>query len=210
MIIRLSTMPSGLMSNLTFEPSGLIFEHSGVIEAVLVALLFALIGGLTGGLIGGLITLLTTEAVETRRSPNQGTRRSVRYALGALLLFGSFYVLIFGLLGGIFDRMTGIGGLIGALIGEPIYGLIVGLSAGMIGGGLFFLRHFALRLVLWMTRSAPLNYVRFLDYAAERIFLRKVGGGYIFVHRMLLEYFAGLAEPHKVQDQENETSPILS
>ena len=37
---------------------------------------------------------------------------------------------------------------------------------------------------------APLNYVCFLDYATARIFLRKVGGGYIFVHRMLLEYFA--------------------
>jgi hypothetical protein len=32
----------------------------------------------------------------------------------------------------------------------------------------------------------------FLDYATERIFLRKVGGGYIFIHRMPLEYFAGL------------------
>jgi hypothetical protein len=32
--------------------------------------------------------------------------------------------------------------------------------------------------------------VDFLDYAAERIFLRKVGGGYIFIHRLLQEYFA--------------------
>jgi len=31
-----------------------------------------------------------------------------------------------------------------------------------------------------------------LDYAADRIFLRKVGGGYIFIHRMLMEYFAAL------------------
>ena len=30
----------------------------------------------------------------------------------------------------------------------------------------------------------------FLDYAAERLFLRKVGSGYLFVHRLLLEYFA--------------------
>ena len=35
----------------------------------------------------------------------------------------------------------------------------------------------------------PWNYPRFLDYAAERILLRKVGGGYIFTHRLLLEYF---------------------
>jgi hypothetical protein len=38
----------------------------------------------------------------------------------------------------------------------------------------------------------PWNYSRFLDYAAEHILLRKVGGGYLFVHRLLLEYFASL------------------
>ena len=31
-----------------------------------------------------------------------------------------------------------------------------------------------------------------LDYAADRIFLQKVGGGYIFIHRLLLEHFAAL------------------
>jgi hypothetical protein len=40
----------------------------------------------------------------------------------------------------------------------------------------------------------PWNYAAFLDYAASRVFLRKVGGGYIFVHRMLLEYFAALPD----------------
>ena len=28
--------------------------------------------------------------------------------------------------------------------------------------------------------------------AAERVFLRKVGGGYVFTHRLLVEYFATL------------------
>jgi hypothetical protein len=50
--------------------------------------------------------------------------------------------------------------------------------------------------MLRLNGSAPLNYVRFLDCAAGRIFLRKVGGGYIFVHRLLLEYFASL-EPEE-------------
>jgi hypothetical protein len=36
--------------------------------------------------------------------------------------------------------------------------------------------------------------VSFLDYAAERMFLRKVGGGYIFVHRLLQDYFAALED----------------
>ena len=42
------------------------------------------------------------------------------------------------------------------------------------------------------TDSVPWHYAQFLDYAAEHILLRKVGGGYIFVHRLLLEYFASL------------------
>ncbi len=54
------------------------------------------------------------------------------------------------------------------------------------------MQHFILRWVLWRAGSMPWNYVRFLAYAAERILLRKVGGGYIFVHRLLLEYFASL------------------
>jgi len=35
---------------------------------------------------------------------------------------------------------------------------------------------------------------RFLDYAAEELnFLQKVGGGYVFIHRYLLEHFAEIA-----------------
>jgi hypothetical protein len=33
---------------------------------------------------------------------------------------------------------------------------------------------------------------RFLDDAVRLIFLQKVGGGYIFIHRSLLQYFAAL------------------
>ena len=33
-------------------------------------------------------------------------------------------------------------------------------------------------------------------YTTDRIFLRKVGGGYIFVHRLLQEYFASLEDNH--------------
>jgi len=78
------------------------------------------------------------------------------------------------------------------LIPGLIAGLSVGLLAGLLIGGLACLRHSVVRLLLWRSRAIPLNYPRFLDYAAERILLRKVGGGYIFVHRLLLEYFASL------------------
>jgi len=49
-----------------------------------------------------------------------------------------------------------------------------------------------IRLLLWRAGSIPWNYPGFLDFAAQCILLRKVGGSYLFVHRLLLEYFASL------------------
>jgi len=67
---------------------------------------------------------------------------------------------------------------------------IPALAVGLACGGAAFVQHFVLRCLLWCAGCIPFNYARFLDYAAERILLRKVGGGYIFIHRLLLEYFA--------------------
>ncbi|HYT44006.1 MAG TPA: hypothetical protein VEP90_16825, partial [Methylomirabilota bacterium] len=77
-----------------------------------------------------------------------------------------------------------------------LIGLIVapGCAAflGAIHGGFACIKHFSLRGMLWLVGYGPWNYPRFLDYAADRILLRKVGGGYIFIHRLLLDYFASL------------------
>ena len=51
--------------------------------------------------------------------------------------------------------------------------------------------------------SVPWDYAKFLDHAAERILLRKVGGGYIFIHRMLLEYFAARYDESSVEATPN-------
>jgi hypothetical protein len=176
----------GLVAGLT---GGLVVQMASV--RMRVSVLDGLIGGLEVGLIAGpifaLITLLFSEAMETRIRPNQGTRHSLKMALAALLIGG----LVGGLVGLL---MCGLAGLLCWLI----FGLLFGLVFGLFGGGLFCLKHFVLRLVLWMTRSAPVSYVGFLDHAVERLFLRKVGGGYIFIHRMLLEYFATLAGPRRL------------
>jgi serine/threonine protein kinase len=81
-----------------------------------------------------------------------------------------------------------------ALFWGPIGGAIPALAVGLSCGGAAYVQHFVLRFLLWCDRRVPLNYPRFLDYATERILLRKVGGGYIFIHRLLLEYFASLEE----------------
>jgi hypothetical protein len=48
--------------------------------------------------------------------------------------------------------------------------------------------------LLWRNGSTPRpwQYVRFLDYAADRVLLRRVGGGYSFIHPLLMDYFASL------------------
>jgi hypothetical protein len=52
------------------------------------------------------------------------------------------------------------------------------------------LRHAVLRLLLQRTHTFPLKAVPFLEDAKTRILLRREGGGYSFMHRLLLEYFA--------------------
>ncbi|MDJ0688082.1 MAG: hypothetical protein QNJ41_06210 [Xenococcaceae cyanobacterium MO_188.B32] len=47
-----------------------------------------------------------------------------------------------------------------------------------------------MRLILYCKKYIPWNYARFLDYASERLLMKKVGGGYVFYHRMLMEHFA--------------------
>ena len=76
-------------------------------------------------------------------------------------------------------------------------GTILGLVAGLYCGGAAYVQHFVLRFLLWCDLRVPFNYPRFLDYATERILLRKVGGGYIFIHRLLLEYFAEKPDSHR-------------
>ena len=89
-----------------------------------------------------------------------------------------------------------IGGLIGSLSFWLIFGLLLGLIFGLIlslnRGGSAVIKHYALRLTLWLNGYTPFKFITFLNTCAKLILLKKVGGGYIFIHRMLLEYFAEL------------------
>ena len=52
-----------------------------------------------------------------------------------------------------------------------------------------------IRLILAREGYLPWKLAPFLDYAAKDLtILRKVGGGYIFIHRYLLEHFAAMGE----------------
>lgn len=135
------------------------------------ALIFQLLGGVIRGVTGG----FSGTQVTTTTFPNQGIWESVKN-MGIQSLIGAVGV-----------------GLTSLLIGTPIIaGIFLGLLFGLSGPGLASLKHLLLRLVLYWNRRIPWNYARFLDYATSCILLQKVGGGYIFIHRLLLEHFAAL------------------
>jgi hypothetical protein len=189
----------------------------GLLVGVTGGLIFAVVGGLVGWLVagpvagvilgcvvegimgpaGGLLGGLSPTQMPERMflSPNEGIWRSGRRGVMALLLL----VLVVGLAGGLLV------GLLGTSIENLTYALIFGLVFGGGGGlifGLFFdlvggrtglaafLQHFVLRCFLWRLGLLPWDLVAFLDEATERLLLRKVGGSYIFVHRLLRDVLA--------------------
>ena len=156
---------------------------AGLIGWTAFGIVFGLSVGLSVGLVCWLPSGLVTGEIVTRTFPNEGIRRSARNALLGGLFVGLVGCLVFGLfIGHSFELLSGM--------------VFLWLVGGLRYGGRACIQHLVLRIMLWRNGSAPLNYVRFLDCAAERIFLRKVGGGYIFMHRLLLEYFASL-EPEE-------------
>ncbi len=69
-----------------------------------------------------------------------------------------------------------------------------GLLAWVVSGGLAVLRHYVIRFLLARSHTFPWHAPRFLEEATARILLRRVGGGYSFPHRLLLDYFADLPQ----------------
>src|SRR5262249_32598102 len=104
------------------------------------------------------------------------------------------------LLGGLFTLLwsrQGNGSFLGMLMGL-LFGPLVGLGPGLSFGLGVFVEHFILRFLLWLRGDFPWNIVPFLDEATERLLLRRVGIRYIFVHRLLLDYFTELEDHNAV------------
>ena len=136
----------------------------------------------------GVMAGFTRGQVVLRATPNQGIRRSVRRSflcgLGMLALIVASMIFIF-------PRLEENGGTLAVIfdLGLRMF-LSCALPFALVVGGYAGLSHGALRLILWRQGSIPLNYVAFLDHATACIFMRRVGGGYMFVHRLVQEHFA--------------------
>jgi hypothetical protein len=142
-----------------------------------------------GALLGicvGLGILLTVGVGDEEKRPLTRTVLAVvgsgAGAAGALALF-----LI--LLAPLADLITNFL-LLGLAIGVAFLGAAAGVPVFLRRGGAAYLRHRALRRLLSLDGVTPADYVRFLDHACRLVLLRRRGGSYEFVHRLVLEHFA--------------------
>lgn len=186
-------------------PLGLVFGLlSGLALGLISSLVFGVVSGLSGalffGLPGWLIGGISQVELSQSHQPNAGMWRSLRHAIGVWVLSSVGVGLVVGLgLGLVMALVVALvkGGTFAIAIGlclTLILGLVVGLAVAPVMslyfGGLAVVQHVALRFVGTVCGEMPWNYPAFLDYAVERLLLRRVGGSYIFIHRMLLEHFA--------------------
>lgn len=172
----------------------------GFIDGLLGGLHFGMISTLSIGLFSGLSCILIFGLVSgfsgkqlTERltlSLNEGIQRSLKNGLFIGLLVGLICTLTFGL----FFRLFGmpISMSVNALIGGLVFGLFGGLGSSLFSGLGAAIQHYILRFWLWRTCLLPWKAQRLLDDAVTCILLRRVGGGYSFVHRLLLDYLADL------------------
>ncbi len=132
---------------------------------------------LVSGLIVGFSLGIKGKKIQTIAFPGEGLKTSLRISILVFLLSTSFIGLLF------------------FPVSDSLYGLVFpsligGVFFGSITGGFTVIQHYILRVLISINNMLPYHTVSFLDHCVDLIFLRRVGGGYIFVHRLLMEHFA--------------------
>lgn len=200
------SLGAGLFYGLAYVVGvSLVFHQANLLSlGLLTGLVFALISAAVALLRGGLVS----SDLETKVYPNQGTWRSARNAalsgcittacMSVIVGLGVGLLYILAILNSDRDFSAAITiGLGNGLAFGAIYGAGIGLIVGLAFGDYAFCSHFALRYVLWHNQFMPWRLVAFLNHCTERALLRRVGGGYVFIHRLLLEHIAGLTKDEK-------------
>lgn len=203
--LQTTVMVTVMVSLLYGLSDGPIYEPS-------TGLSFGLSFGLIYWLILGLYQGIEQKHLEdqSRSRFNQGIQRSLRNSLllsliSAIIITAMAMVsngVSFGLLNGVsFGLSSGLREALGFGLSTGLsFGLIL-LLAGMVvmwalSGGLTILRHYVIRWSLARHQTFPFRATAFLDDTTSRILMRRVGGGYSFIHRRLQDYFADAAQPH--------------
>jgi hypothetical protein len=154
---------------------------------------------------GGLIRGITSNVQAGKVYPNQGIKLSFKNFWIVFLVVWLTFGPAFGFGVGAVQGLRNVD-----LIMPGIFGLILsfgfGLVCGLNRGGSAVIKHYALRLILWQNGFTPLKFIKFLDQCADLNLLEKIGGGYSFIHRMLLEYFTEMT-PEPIRAEDETTAP---
>ena len=161
----------------------ILFGYNGLWRTVVI---FTSAGSLLGGLTGS--------RLEVKSRPNEGIILSFRNSIIAALIAGSAMSVI-SLMVQIIDQYLQTQKIIdleSALTTGLLTGVLIALFTLPLYGASNVIKHYLVRLILSAKGYLPWNLVNFLNYASRLILLRKVGGGNIFIHRLLQEYFENL------------------
>lgn len=148
--------------------------------------------GICFGGMGALLILLKGNTIVSTASKNEGIKMTFRHAIlsSCLILVIGLIVISVSVFSSDIDMEDAKGSLFLLILTSAIVGLWYGGAV---------VRHCCLRTLLWYQGYLPRRFSHFLDYATTLIFLQKVGGGYVFIHRLVMEHFASLKGiPQKV------------
>jgi class 3 adenylate cyclase len=138
------------------------------------------------------------EVIPDSTTPNQGIIQSFKRIL---LLF----LVIIGLCvtyAGAYNIIKSDGNSLKDILTAGMVGFVLTLLfAPFTSGGIVCTKHFILRILLFSSGKIPWNYGKFLNYSINCILLQKIGGGYIFAHRLLLEHFSKIDEEKILKPQ---------
>ena len=160
----------------------------------------------------GFLAAVFTEVVETLYLTENGYWQSITtYMIVGFLLGGlNGYRIQSGERSNQGIWLAAYNALLAAAITTPIVGVVSGLIWGAesgiltalimfisslaLFGGSNIVKHLIIRGLLWFDRKIPLRLTAVLDEATQIALLRRVGGSYIFIHDLLLEWFAARDE----------------
>jgi hypothetical protein len=168
---------------------------SGVIVSVSLGPRAGIILGIAGAI--AMLSIITVGSglrgtkIESRTVPNQGIKRTARTAVLVSVITGAASGLAIGIAG---ILLFGFNKGLLSLLTYFLFGMSVG---GITYGGFSCFQHIALRALLYRNGYIPYDYAAFLDYTSSCLITQKVGGGYIFIHRYLLEHLAETADNYK-------------
>jgi hypothetical protein len=154
-----------------------------------------LVGGfLVGVAVGGLKKV----SVEGRKmSFYEGLRLSALNTLRIWMYVGLLSITVFWFYGSLRYVLMGFpwtNAMQAPLEPALFFGLIIGLLIAFSYSGLDVIYHFTLRFVLSLKGRIPLRYVSFLNHLSEIKLLYRAGGGYLFVHPLVLQQLADQAD----------------